>query len=616
MLKKRMLGVIAFAMAIAILLPGLALATPRGLTYSVSDVEAYIGFDQHLFLVGKDDPQSSEAVAQIVYADATAVYYRTASADNGGKLLKYPLDGSAPSQLAEGVLDDVRYWNGYFYYLEAERPTQLMRVADQAAPQELLGVDAPGGQLGITLDGLCYAYADGTGTIVTQLYQEGENSFASAGFTYDENYDNFSNFETTMGTDGFKIHLNGSDEWIVLDQNVEAVTAMNNKLYYMKAADDGKQVYEYDSQTKESKQLSVLGNDFDAQLVGSKGYLYVISGDQKINRIDAGNGAVQLISGVDSLGPGVPLLQLVDDMLLVYDAADQSSTPVYKGALQLGEAQIPEDENDGDELPEDGDEPQATEAPTKDEDDDQNQQTTDQGNDGYSFLQSGDKGEKVRKLQQRLKDLGYPAGSADGVFGGQTEAAVRLFQKAIGYDQTGTAGPKMQARLFASKAPKYKADDSSSQYTALKPGDKGEKVKKLQRRLKELGYFNGDISGNYLTKTTDAVKKFQKAIGYDQTGAAGPKMQARLFASNAPKYKGESSSDHETLTPGDTGERVKKLQRRLKELGYFDGDIGGNYLTKTTAAVKKFQKAIGFEETGTAGPKMQARLFADDAPWA
>lgn len=37
---------------------------------------------------------------------------------------------------------------------------------------------------------------------------------------------------------------------------------------------------------------------------------------------------------------------------------------------------------------------------------------------------------------------------------------------------------------------------------------------------------------------------------------------------------------------------MKKLQRRLKQLGYFDGDIGGNYLTKTTKAVKEFQAAI------------------------
>ncbi len=131
-----------------------------------------------------------------------------------------------------------------------------------------------------------------------------------------------------------------------------------------------------------------------------------------------------------------------------------------------------------------------------------------------------------------------------------------------------------------------------------------------------MGYFDGDIGGNYLSKTTEAVKKFQKAIGYDQTGNAGPKMQARLFASNAPKYKGENDSGYVTLTTGDTGERVKKLQRRLKELGYFDGDIGGNYLTKTTEAVKKFQKAIGYDQTGTAGPKMQARLFAKDAPKA
>lgn len=45
---------------------------------------------------------------------------------------------------------------------------------------------------------------------------------------------------------------------------------------------------------------------------------------------------------------------------------------------------------------------------------------------------------------------------------------------------------------------------------SLKAGDKGQEVKYLQKRLKDLGYYNGKISGHFGQRTKYAVKKFQK----------------------------------------------------------------------------------------------------------
>ena len=42
-----------------------------------------------------------------------------------------------------------------------------------------------------------------------------------------------------------------------------------------------------------------------------------------------------------------------------------------------------------------------------------------------STLCNGSSGEEVRALQQMLIDLGYLKGDADGIFGNQTEKAVR-----------------------------------------------------------------------------------------------------------------------------------------------------------------------------------------------
>ena len=49
-------------------------------------------------------------------------------------------------------------------------------------------------------------------------------------------------------------------------------------------------------------------------------------------------------------------------------------------------------------------------------------------------------GPQVRKLQQRLKALGYDIGSVDGVFGPSTDRCVKAFQGAHGLAADGVVG--------------------------------------------------------------------------------------------------------------------------------------------------------------------------------
>ena len=49
-------------------------------------------------------------------------------------------------------------------------------------------------------------------------------------------------------------------------------------------------------------------------------------------------------------------------------------------------------------------------------------------------------------------------------------------------------------------------------------GDRGKHVAALQRRLKELGYFNGQVTGRFGSKTKAAVKKLQHDCNMKQTG--------------------------------------------------------------------------------------------------
>ncbi len=238
----------------------------------------------------------------------------------------------------------------------------------------------------------------------------------------------------------------------------------------------------------------------------------------------------------------------------------------------------------------------------------------------YIELKQGDKGLRVMALQNRLMDLGYFSGDVNGTYGSSTAKAIKLFEQAYGKTPTGVATVSLQKTLFSDSAKPYESATATPapEYVELRPGDTGDRVKKLQTRLKELGYFTGDIGGNYLEKTTKAVKLFQRAYGKDETGIATVSLQKTLYSDSAKPYEDSEATpapEYVKLSPGDTGDRVKKLQTRLKDLGYFSGNIGGNYGDQTTAAVKRFQKKIGANQTGVSTVTLQQKLFADDAPY-
>ena len=69
-------------------------------------------------------------------------------------------------------------------------------------------------------------------------------------------------------------------------------------------------------------------------------------------------------------------------------------------------------------------------------------------NPNYRNLSKGDRGDRVKKLQERLIELGYLTGTADGSYGNQTRRAVMRFQYYNGLQQDGVAGRATQTVLF------------------------------------------------------------------------------------------------------------------------------------------------------------------------
>ncbi len=67
------------------------------------------------------------------------------------------------------------------------------------------------------------------------------------------------------------------------------------------------------------------------------------------------------------------------------------------------------------------------------------------------------------------------------------------------------------------------------------------------------------------------------------------------------------------LSKGSKGTWVRKLQKRLKNLGFYSKSIDGDYGKGTVTAVEQFQQFNGLEVTGVASTDLQHLLYSNEA---
>ena len=246
---------------------------------------------------------------------------------------------------------------------------------------------------------------------------------------------------------------------------------------------------------------------------------------------------------------------------------------------------------------------------------------------GSSTLKVGSSGNDVKKLQQRLKELGYLKGSADGDFGAATETAVKNFQANNGLEVDGKAGPATQAKIYSSSARKAPSTTrtntprpTNTPFTSLKNGSSGDDVRRMQNRLKELGYLTGSADGDFGDATEAAVRAFQARNGLTADGKAGTTTLNKLYSSSAKRAASEptntpkpTNTPFATLKNGSTGSEVRRMQLRLKELGYLKGTVDGDFGDTTEAAVRAFQARNGLTADGKAGATTLSKLYSESA---
>lgn len=204
-------------------------------------------------------------------------------------------------------------------------------------------------------------------------------------------------------------------------------------------------------------------------------------------------------------------------------------------------------------------------------------------------------GTGVEVLQRVLGRLGFNSGKVDGKFDSQVKDALKAFQTEHGVSPSGIYGPKTRDALKAALR-----KQAASRGPKLKQGYSGAAVKTLEERLKAKGYFDGVADGTFDAKTAKAVKALEKKAGLDVNGVAGGKVWEALG--------GAGAGSGTTLKLNATGPEVKILQRRLKELGLYDGPVDGEFGKVTQRAVKAFEKQNGLKEDGIVAGHLWSKL--------
>ena len=214
----------------------------------------------------------------------------------------------------------------------------------------------------------------------------------------------------------------------------------------------------------------------------------------------------------------------------------------------------------------------------------------------------------AKDVQQRLIDLGYLQGIADGKVGEKSKNALKLFQRLNGLKPDAKPTTETLEALFSS--------DAIPMPDTLSPGSKGDRVRQLQQKLIQFGFLEGEADESYGQSTTNAVRAFQQhliAQGYGDEitadGTASPLTQFCLLSDDYSTYLRD-------VQPGQSDSEAQRIERRLSQLGYTDLPVDDVLDDNSLIALDLFKEQAGFETAGDADKETIDALFAENAPTA
>ena len=253
-------------------------------------------------------------------------------------------------------------------------------------------------------------------------------------------------------------------------------------------------------------------------------------------------------------------------------------------------------------------------------------------------LRLGDVSNEVKIIQTQLNRISqnYPAipkiRLENGLFGSDTEEAVRSFQEIFSLPVTGTVdkatwyaikryynGVKQLAELVSEGVT---IEEATLPYPTegLRLGMQGSEIRTLQYYLDIISYFNPaleiiPINGVFDQRTEQAVKAFQRFYGLPETGFVDEETWNLIFkiyrdtAATLPEgYEGERAKIYPgyVLSEGMQNDDVKDLQTYLSYIGSIYPEIPeipvtGYFGEQTRDAVYTFQRLFGLPISGLVG---------------
>lgn len=249
-----------------------------------------------------------------------------------------------------------------------------------------------------------------------------------------------------------------------------------------------------------------------------------------------------------------------------------------------------------------------------------------------SPLRVGSSGRAVRTIQEQLNRIrvNYPSIPAitpvDGVFGRQTENAVRAFQRIFDLTADGVVGKKTWYRISyiyvaVKRLAELNSEGERPQYDdnafpgILRFGDTGTAVQNLQFYLKTLAAYNPflrdlTIDGFFGRGTEEAVRAFQKLYGLAEDGVVGEATWNRIVQ----VYLEVTEGGNLVLKPypgrvireGNSGENVLYVQMLLNRIRPVFPTIreleeDGIFGPRMRSAVREFQRLFGLNDDGIVG---------------
>ncbi len=185
--------------------------------------------------------------------------------------------------------------------------------------------------------------------------------------------------------------------------------------------------------------------------------------------------------------------------------------------------------------------------------------------------------EEVKTMQAALISLGYLGGTPDGLYGNNTERAVKAFQKANGLTADGLAGTATLTKLYALAGSSRTASEQEDTST-------------------------GDSTGAAAQEDTSAPQEDTGTAAREDTSAQD------TGTSQSTASSGLFNGNYATIRIRNTGSRVRLLQQALISLGYLKGSADGIFGVQTRQAVIAFQKSKGLTTDGLAGKKTLTAL--------